>query len=133
VNRSAAMSQGRSVRPVVSTGLLPALLLSLAACGPPSTAAASTAPTPDPNGVPPAKLCAFLQQALPELTQQPSQYTAMMAASSAISHFYQSQNALQAMGGVDFDASTKKACPAVRRAVLKAIGQKTLNSLQATN
>jgi hypothetical protein len=134
VNRRAMPSDGRAVRaPIVSTGLLPVLLLSLAACGSPSSAAASAATVPDPNGVPPAELCSFLQSTLPSLKDSPSQYAAMLTESSQISQFYQSRNALQAMGGVDFDATTKKACPAVRKSVLEATGQKTLNSLRASS
>jgi hypothetical protein len=120
-------------RSAVTTGLLPALLLSLAACGAPQSASASTGKASNPNGVPPAALCAFFKQSLTTLQQSPSQYDAMMAESSQISKFYQDRNALQAMDGVDLDATTKKLCPGVRQAVLAATGQKTLNSLRTSN
>jgi hypothetical protein len=132
VNRSAS-SNGHAVRPpVVSTGLLPALLLSLVACGSPSSPSGGPPTASDPNGVPPAELCAFLRGTLPGLKQEPSRFAAMMTESSQISHFYQDRHALQAMGGVDLDATTKKACPAVRTAVLSATGAKTLNSLRGS-
>ena len=135
MKRSETRSMGRSVRPRVRSAgmlpaMLPAMLLSLAACGSPSSASSSPPTVPDSNGVPPAELCAFLKQTVPDLKQEPSQFAAMMTESSRISQFYQDRNALQAMGGVDLDATTKKVCPAVRTAVLSATGAKTLNSLR---
>jgi hypothetical protein len=129
VKRSAPISESRQIRPkVLSAGLLPALLLGLAACG---SSGGSTSEAPAGGTViPAADLCAYLkQELLPKLQQEPSQYSAMMDATSAISKFYQQRNALQFLKATDLDAATELACPAVRTAVLKAIGQKNLRSV----
>jgi hypothetical protein len=126
VKRSKPTSRGRSVRSRVrSAGLLPAMLLGLAACGSPHT------DSPPPAAVIPAtQLCSYLRDdLLPNLRQEPSQFTAMMTATSAIAGFYQQHNALQFLATTDLDAATELSCPAVRTAVLKAIGQKNLRAV----
>jgi hypothetical protein len=130
VKRSEPTSRGRSVRSSVrNVGLLPAMLpatlLGLAACGSPHT------DSPPPAAVvPAAQLCSYLRDdLLPKLRQEPSQFTAMMTATSAIAGFYQQHNALQFLATTDLDAATELSCPAVRAAVLKAIGQKNLRAV----
>ena len=113
---------------VRSAGLLPAMLpatlIGLAACGSPHT------DSPPPAAVPAAQLCSYLRDdLLPKLRQEPSQFTAMMTATSAIAGFYQQHNALQFLATTDLDAATELSCPAVRTAVLKAIGQKNLRAV----
>jgi hypothetical protein len=129
VNRSNATSKGRCIRPAtLSTGLLPALLLGLAACGSPSTGAASGAQAA--TVIPAAELCSFMHDdLLPKLQQEPSQYSAMMTATSAIAKFYQDHNALQFLAKTDLDAATELSCPEVRKSILKAIGQKNLRAV----
>jgi hypothetical protein len=102
------------------------LLLGLVACGSPSAAAANGA---DSSGVTAAELCSFMKAELPDLAQEPNQYSAMMSASSAISKLYEEHGALTALKLVDLDQITAEACPEVRKAMLKAIGQKSLKTL----
>ena len=78
VNRSAATSKVRA-RPVISAGLLPALLLGLAACG--SASDPDSDPVAGSQGVPPSELCEFLHQEVHELNQEPSKYEERMLAS----------------------------------------------------
>jgi hypothetical protein len=129
VNRSSATSAGRYIRPVAwSTGLLPALLLGLAACGSPSTGEASGPQVA--TVISAADLCAFMHdELLPTLQQEPSMYSAMMTATSAIAKFYQDHNALQFLATTDLDAATELSCPEVRNSILKAIGQKNLRAV----
>jgi hypothetical protein len=101
------------------------MLFGLAACGSPQ------ADSPPPSAVvPAAQLCGYLRdELLPELRQEPSHFAAMMTATSAIAKFYQDHNALQFLATTDLDAATELSCPAVRTAVLKAIGQKNLRAV----
>ena len=130
MKRSEPRSMGRSVRPRVRSAgmlpaMLPAMLFGLTACGSPQTETPPAAAV-----VPAAQLCSYLRDdLLPKLRQEPSQYAAMMTATSAIAKFYQDHNALQFLATTDLDAATELSCPAVRTGALKSIGQKNLHAV----